>query len=166
MPLHLSGASPTLAPDRSSLNQDLVEVSMKVHLIRIAVIVLAVIGPLSATPVAARPKDPDSFLVTPPQQGGCNFRASFGDPLTGLCPPDSPELATTQTVSQRPADAQGLLRNAVAAVTSAGALQYTLEMRTTTMTNVSGGSWTAKSTFVGDYAAPAELPGALTVATP
>jgi len=139
---------------------------MKVHLIRIAVLVLALVGPLSATPVAARPKDPDSFQVTPPQQGGCNFRASFGDPLTGLCPADSPELATTQPVSWRPAEVQSLLRNAVSTMTRARSLQYTLEMRTTTMTNVSGGSWTAKSTFVGDYAAPDELRGAVTIATP
>ena len=128
---------------------------MKVHLIRIAVLVLAVVSPLLATPVAARPKDPDSFLVTPVRQGGCNFRTSFGDPpRTGLCPSGSPELTATQPVSQRPAEAQRLLRDAVAAVTRAGALQYTLEMRTTT--NIRGGSWTAKSTFVGDYAAPDE----------
>ena len=138
---------------------------MKVYIIRIAVIVLAVVGSLPATPVAARPKDPDSFLVTPIPKDGCSFMASFGDPLNGLCPSGLPELATIQTVSQRPAEAQGLLRNAAAAVTSAGSLQYTLEMRTTT-TNISGGSWTAQSTFVGDYAAPDELPGALTVATP
>jgi len=137
---------------------------MKVHLIRIAVIVLALVGPLSATPVAARPKDPDSFQVTPPQQGGCNFRASFGDPLTGLCPADSPELAANQSVSQRPAEVQSLLRNAVSTVTRAGTLQYPLEMRTTM--NVSGGLWTRSSTFVGDYAAPDELPGAVTVANP
>ena len=137
---------------------------MKVHLIRIAVIVLALVGPLSATPVAARPKDPDSFQVTPPQQGGCNFRASFGDPLTGLCPADSPELAANQSVSQRPAEVQSLLRNAVSTVTRAGAPQYPLEMRTTM--NVSGGLWTRSSTFVGDYAAPVELPGAVTVANP
>jgi len=128
---------------------------MKVHLIRIAVIALTVVGPLSATPVAARPKDPDSFQVAPIRQSGCNFRASFGDPLNGLCPSDSPELATTQPVSWSPAKAQRLLRNAANAVASAGALQYTLEMRTTT--NISGGSWTAKSTFVGDYAVPDAL---------
>jgi hypothetical protein len=138
---------------------------MKVHLIRIAVIVLAVIGPLSATPVAARPKDPDSFLVTSGQQGKCSFSASFGDPLAGLCPAGSPEVATNQPVSQRPAEARGLLRNAVDAVTSAGALQYTLEMRTMT-TTVSGGLWMAQSTFVGDYAAPDTLRGALTLASP
>ena len=64
---------------------------MKVHLIRIAVLVLAIVSPLLATPVAARPKDPDSFLVTPPPQGGCNLRTSFGDPpLNRLCPPGSP----------------------------------------------------------------------------
>ena len=108
---------------------------MKVHLIRIAVIVLAVIGPLSATPVAARPKDPDSFLVTPVRQGGCNFGTSFGDPRTGLCPADLPELAANQPVSQRPAEAQSLLRNAVDAVARAGSLHYTLEMRTTRRTS-------------------------------
>ena len=138
---------------------------MNVHLIRIVVIVLAIVGPLLATPVAARPKDPDSFQMTPPRQGGCNFRASFGDPLTGLCPSDLPELATAQPVSQRPAEAQRLLRNAADVITSAGSLRYTLDMRTTT-TNISGGSWTAQSTFVGDYAAPDELRGALTVANP
>ena len=81
---------------------------MKVHLIRIAVILLALVGPLAATPAAARPKDPDSFQVTPSQQGGCNFSTSFGDPLTGLCPAGSPELAATQPVSPRPAAAQNV----------------------------------------------------------
>jgi hypothetical protein len=138
---------------------------MKVHLIRIAVLVLAVVSPLLATPAAARPKDPDSFLVTPVRQGGCNVRTSFGDPpLTGLCPTGSSELAANQPVSQRPAEAQRLPRHA-AAVTHTDSLQYALEMRTTT-TNVRGGSWTAKSTLVGDYAAPDALPGALTVANP
>ena len=106
---------------------------MKVHLIRIAVLVLAIVSPLLATPVAARPKDPDSFLVTPTPQGGCNFRTSFGDPpLNGLCPSGSPELAVVQSVSRRPAEAQRPLRNAVATVTRTGAPQYPLEMRTTT----------------------------------
>jgi len=153
------GASQKLAPGRSGQNQDLVEVSMKVHLIRIAVLALAVIGLLSSMPVAAKPKDPDGFQVTPPRQGGCNFRASFGDPLTGLCPSDLPELATAQPVSQRPAEAQRLLRNAADVITSAGSLRYTLDMRTTT-TNIRGGSWTTKSTFVGDYAVPDARRGA------
>ena len=79
---------------------------MKVHLIRIAVIALAVVGPLLATPVAARPKDPDSFLATAPRQNGCNSRMSFGDPpRTGLCPSVLPELATNQPVSWHPAEA-------------------------------------------------------------
>jgi hypothetical protein len=141
-----------------------VEVSMKVHLIRIAVIVLAVAGPLLATPVAARLKDPDSFQVMPPWQDGCSFGTSFGDPpLTRLCPVGSSKLATTQPVSQRPAEAQRLPRKAVHAVARAGALHYTLDMRTTT--NI-GGSWTAKSTLVGDYVAPDRLRGALTIANP
>jgi hypothetical protein len=138
---------------------------MKVHLLRIAVIALAVVSPLLATPVAARPKDPDSFQVTPPRQDGCNFSTSFGDPFTGLCPPESPGLATNQPASWRPAEAQSLLRHAVDAVTLASALQYTLEMQTTT-TNIRGGLWTAKSTFVGDYAAPDKLRGAFTIANP
>jgi hypothetical protein len=75
---------------------------MKVHLTRIAVIALAVIGPLLATPAAASPKDPDSFLVTPLQQDDCYFGASFGDPLNGLCPFDVPELATIRLVSGSP----------------------------------------------------------------
>ena len=53
---------------------------MKAHLIRIAVLALAIGSLLLATPVAARPKDPDSFLVMLTRQGGCNFRTSFGDP--------------------------------------------------------------------------------------
>jgi hypothetical protein len=140
---------------------------MKVHLIRIAVIVLAVIGPLSATPVAARPKDPDSFQVTPPRQGGCNFGTSFGDPpLTRLCPSSSSELAANQPVSQRPAEAQRVVRTAVSTVTSAGALQYPHPPDMRTATNIRGGSWTAKSTFVGDYTAPDGSPGAVTIANP
>ena len=131
---------------------------MKAHLIRIAALVLAIVSPLLATPVAARPKDPDSFLVTPLGQRDCNFGASFGDPpVTGLCPSDSPELTANQSVSQRPAEAQRLLRNAAATVTRAGAPQYPQEMQTT---NVSGGSRTAKSTSVGDYAVPDPLRGA------
>ncbi len=121
---------------------------MKAHLTRIALIVLALVGPLLATPVAARPKDPDSFQVTPLRQGGCNVRASFGDPLPWLCLSGLPELATIQPVSERPAEAQGLLRNASHAVTSAGSLQYALDMRMTT--NIGGGSETAKSTLVGE----------------
>ena len=74
------GASQPLTPNRSLWNQNLMEVSMKVHLIRTAVLVLAIVSPLLATPVAARPKDPDSFQVTSTPQGGCNFRTSFGDP--------------------------------------------------------------------------------------
>jgi hypothetical protein len=141
------------------------EVSMKVHLIRIAVIALAIVSPLPATPVAARPKDPDSFQVTPPQPGGCNFGTSFGDPpLNRLCPAGSDEPATTQSVSQRPAEAQRLLRTAVRAVTRAGSLQYTPAMWTT-MTNDSG-SWTVKSTSVGDYIVPDALRGVLTIANP
>ena len=72
---------------------------MKVHLTRIAVIALAIIGPLLATPAAASPKDPDSFLVTPLRQGDCYFGASFGDPLSGPCPFDVPELATVRLIS-------------------------------------------------------------------
>jgi hypothetical protein len=139
---------------------------MKVHLIRIAALVLAVVSPLLATPAAARPKDPNSFLVTPVRQGGCNVRTSFGDPpRTGLCPAGSSKLAANQPVSQRPGAAQSLLRNADDAIASAGSLQYTLEMRTTT-TNIRGGSWTAKSTLVGDYAASDRLRGVLTIANP
>ena len=138
---------------------------MKVHLIRIAVLVLAIVSPLLATPVAARPKDPDSFLVTPTPQGGCNFRTSFGDPpLNGRCPSGSPELTTIQSVSHRPAEAQTPLRNAVPTVTSTGAPQYPLEMRTTTI--LRGGSWTAKSTLKGDHAAPDRLRGSVTIAKP
>ena len=59
---------------------------MKVHLIRIAMIVLAVVGALPATPVAARPKDPDSFQVTLLRQPDCHFGTNFVDPLDGLCP--------------------------------------------------------------------------------
>ena len=123
---------------------------MKVHLIRIAVLALAVIGLLSSTPVAARPKDPDSFQVAPIRQDGCNFRASFGDPLNRLCPAGSSQLAVAQTVSRRPAEAQKPLRTAVSTVTRADAQQYPLEMRTT---NVSGSSSSAKST-VAAVAAP------------
>ena len=138
---------------------------MKVHLIRIAVIALAIVSPLLATPVAARPKDPDSFQVTPIRQGGCNLRTSFGDPpLNRRCPSGSPELTTIQTVSRRPAEAQKPLRTTMPAVTHAGAPQYTLEMRTTT--NVSGGSWTAGAILKGDHAAPDALRGALTIANP
>ena len=138
---------------------------MKVHLIRIAVLVLAIVSPLLATPVAARPKDPDSFLVTSTPQGGCNFRTSFGDPpLNRLCPAGSAQLAVAQTVSQRPAEAQQPLRIAVPAVTRAGAPQYPLKMRTST--NVSGGSWTAGAILKGDHAAPDKLHGALTIAQP
>ena len=137
---------------------------MKVHLIRIAVLVLAIVSPLLATPVAARPKDPDSFLVTPPPQGGCNLRTSFGDPpLNRLCPAGSAQLAVAQTVSQRPAEAQQPLRTAVSTVTRVGAPQYPQGMRTT---NVSGGSAAAKSTFVGNYGAPDGLHGAATIVTP
>jgi hypothetical protein len=142
------------------------EVSMKVHLIlRIAVLVLAVVSPLLATPAAARPKDPDSFQVTPVQQRGCNARTSFGDPpRTGLCPASSPELTANQTVSRPPIQAQKPLRTAVPTVTRAGAQQYPLEMRTTT--NVSSGSWTAGAILKGELAAPARLHGAMTIATP
>jgi hypothetical protein len=137
---------------------------MKVHLIRITVIVLALGGSLLATPVAARPKDPDSFQVTPIQRGGCYFGASFGDPPIGLCPADLPELAANRAGSRRPATAQEVLHNAADAVTSAGALQYALEMRTTT--TISGGSWTTQSPPMGAYATPDELRGAVTIATP
>jgi hypothetical protein len=141
------------------------EVSMKVHLIRIAVLVLAIVSPLLATPVAARPKDPDSFQVTPPPRGGCNLRTSFGDPpLNRRCPAGSAQLAVAQTVSQRPAEAQQPLRTAVSTVTRAGAPQYPLEMRTTT--NVSGSSWTAGAILKGDHATPDALRGALTIANP
>ena len=138
---------------------------MKVHLIRIAVLVLAIVSPLLATPVAARPKDPDSFQVTPTPQGGCNVRTSFGDPpLNRLCPAGSAQLAAAQTVSRRPAEARKPLRTAVSTVTRAGAQQYLLEMRTST--NVSGGSWTAGAILKGDHATPDKLHGALTIAQP
>jgi hypothetical protein len=137
---------------------------MKVHLIRTAILVLAIVSPLLATPVAARPKDPDSFQVTPPPQGGCNFRTSFGDPpLNGRCPSGSPELTANQTVSRRPVETQKPLRTTVSTVTRAGAPQYPQEMRTT---NVSGGSSTAKSTSKGDHVAPDGLHGAMTISTP
>ena len=139
---------------------------MKVHLIRIAVLVLAIVSPLLATPVAARPKDPDSFLVTSTPQGGCNFRTSFGDPpLNRRCPPGSPELTANQTVSRRPAEAQQPLRTAVPTVTRAGAQQYPQEMRRPS-TNVSGGSWTAGAILKGDYVAPNGLRGAVTITQP
>ena len=107
---------------------------MKAHLIQIAVIVVTVVGPLLATPVAATPTDPDSFLVTPIRQGDCYFGASFGDPRNGLCPSDLPQLVTNQPGSSRPASAGRLQRNAAAAATPAGSLQYTLEMQMTTNT--------------------------------
>ena len=88
---------------------------MKVHPIRIAVVVLAVVEPLLATPVAARPKDPNSFQVTPIRQGDCTFGASFGDPRNGLCPSDLLELDTNQSVSWRRTADQSLLCDAVAA---------------------------------------------------
>lgn len=72
---------------------------MKVHLTRIAIIVLAIVTPLLATPIAASYKDPDSFLVTPIGQGDCYFGASFGDPITGLCPSGSPESAIIQPIT-------------------------------------------------------------------
>lgn len=103
---------------------------MNVHLIRIALIVLAVVGPLLATPVAASPKDPDSFQGTPIGQGECSTITSFVDPLTGLCPSGLPELVTNQLVSSGLAETQRLLPNAVDAVTGAGSPQYTLDMRT------------------------------------
>ena len=87
---------------------------MKVHLIRIAVVVLAVVEPLLATPVAAGPKDPDSFQVTPIRQGDCTIGASFGDPRNGLCPSDLLELDTNQSVSWRPTADQSLWCDAVA----------------------------------------------------
>ena len=131
---------------------------MKVHLIRIAVLVLAIVSPLLATPVAARPKDPDSFQVTSTPQGGCNFRTSFGDPpLNRLCPAGSAQLAEAQTVSRRSAEAQQPLRTAVSTVTRAGAQQYPQELRTT---NVSAGSSSANATSVRDYAVPDALRGA------
>jgi hypothetical protein len=138
---------------------------MKGHLTWIAVIVLAVVGPLLATPVAARPKDPDSLQVTSVRQGGCNIRVSFGDPLNGLCPSGARTLTASQPISWHPTEAQKLLRDASSAVTSAGSLQYRLDMLTT-MTNIGGGSWTASSTLIGDYAAPDKLRGALTIANP
>ena len=139
---------------------------MKVHLIRIAVLVLTIVSPLLATPVAASPKDPDSFLVTPYPQGGCTFRTSFGDPpLNRRCPSGSPELTANQTVSQRPTEAQGPLRTAVSTVTRAGAQQYPLEMRTTT-TNVRGGSSTAGAILRGEHAASDRLHGAETIVAP
>ena len=145
------GAGQPLAPSRSLWNQNLLEVSMKVHLIRIAVLVLAIVSPLLATPVAARPKDPDSFQVTSTSQGGCNFRTSFGDPpFNRLCPAGSSQLAVAQTVSRRPAEAPKPLRTAVSTVTRAGAQQYPLAMRTT---NVNSSSSSAKSTVTA-VAAP------------
>jgi hypothetical protein len=72
---------------------------MKVHLTRIALIVLALVAPLLATPVAASPKDPDSFLMTPIGQSDCYFGASFGDPITGLCPSGSPESPIIQSIT-------------------------------------------------------------------
>ena len=136
---------------------------MKVHLIRITVIVLALGGSLLATPVAARPKDPDSFQVTLIQRGGCYFGASFGDPPIGLCPADLPELAANRAGSRRPATAQEVLHNATDAVTRTGSLQYPQEMRTT---NFSGGPRTTGSTLMGDHVAPDRLHGAVTIATP
>ena len=80
---------------------------MKVHLIRIAVLVLAVVSPLLATPVAARPKDPDSFLVTPVRQRWLQRQDEFrGSTAQRLCPSGSPELTANQPVSRRPAEAQ------------------------------------------------------------
>ena len=138
---------------------------MKVHLIRIAVLVLAFVSPLLATPAAARPKDPDSFLVTSTRQGGCNLRTSFGDPpLNRLCPPGSPELTANQTVSRRPTEAQGPSRTTVPTVTRAGAPQYPQGMRPPT--NVSSGSSAAGAILKGDYVAPNGLRGAVTITQP
>ncbi len=139
---------------------------MKVHLIRIAVLVLAIVSPLLATPVAARPKDPDSFLVTPTPQGGCNFRTSFGDPpLNRLCPSGSPELTANQTVSRRPAEAQQPLRTAVPTVTRAGSAAIPAGDATHRRTSAAARR-TAKSTFVGNYGAPNGLRGAVTITQP
>jgi hypothetical protein len=74
-----------------------------------------------------------------------------------------PELAANRAGSRRPATAQEVLNNAADAVTSAGALQYALEMRTT---NFSGGPRTTGFTLMGDHVAPDRLRGAVTIATP
>jgi hypothetical protein len=123
---------------------------MKVHLIRIAMIVLAVVGALPATPVAARPKDPDSFLVTLLRQPDCYFGTSFVDPLNGLCPAGVPELATDQPIPWHSTEALSLLRTAVDAATSTGT--YTLEMLIATM-NARIGLWMIESASVGPCAA-------------
>ena len=120
---------------------------------------------LLATPVAARPKDPSGFQMMRAQQHACQQRTSFGDPPAVNCMADAPEQAAIQPVSWPPAEAQSLLRIAANALASAGSLQCTLEMRTTT-TNIRGGSWTANSTFVGGFAAPDKPRGALTLANP
>ena len=132
---------------------------MKVpSLIRIAVVVLAVVQkPLLATPVAAGPKDPDSFQVTPIRQGDCTIGASFGNPRNGLCPSDLLELDTNQSVSWRPTADQSLWCDAVGGSTACRlAAIRAAEMRTT-MTNTRDGLWTADSTLVGDYAMPNKL---------
>jgi len=138
---------------------------MRVRLIRIAVLVLAIVSPLLATPVSARPKDPDSFLATPIPRGGCSFRTSFGDPpLNRLCPAGSSRLAIARTVSRRPAEAQKPLRTAAPAVTRAGVPQYSQGMRPST--NGGGGSSPVNSASKDDHVAPAGPHGAMTIATP
>jgi hypothetical protein len=145
-------------PNGSGWNQDLMEVSMKAHLIRIAVIVLAAFGSQPATPAAARPKDPDSFLVTLLRQPDCYFGTDFVDPLDGLCPAGAPELATSQPTSWRSAEALRQMRTAVDAVTSAGYCTLEILMATT---NGRTGLWTVESTIVGACVAPDKRRGAL-----
>lgn len=103
---------------------------MKAHLIRIAVIVLAVVGSQPATPVAARPNDPDSTLVTLLRQPGYTFARNYVDPLDELCPACVFEPVTDQSVPWRSTEAPSLLRTVVDAVTSAGF--HTPEMRIAT----------------------------------
>ena len=119
---------------------------MKAHLIRIAVVVLAVVGSQPATPIAARPNDPDSTLVTLLRQPDHTVARNYVDPLDELCPACVSELVTDQPIPWRSTETLSSLRTVVDAATTAG--QYTSEMLIAAM-NAQGGLWMVRSAFVG-----------------
>jgi hypothetical protein len=61
---------------------------MKVSLRWVAALALVVVTLRPALPVAARPKDPDSFRVTRRRVPVCQHGASFRDPFPGACSAD------------------------------------------------------------------------------
>jgi hypothetical protein len=119
--------------------------------------IAVVVSLLFAIPVAARPKDPDSFRWLP-RKANASLAEQRGDAVTLVS-------AQLQPASAVPMKAHELMRDAANAVGSAGALEFRLDMQTT-LTNIRGGSWTTESTLAGHYTAPDRLDGVLTIVNP